>query len=501
MMIRLCSLLIAASLLVVACEQDAPSSLGEPASEQVHELYTCGMHPNVVQEHPGTCPICGMDLTPIRGADSSPSRTTREGSPGERNVKYWVAPMDPTYISDRPGKSPMGMDLVPVYEDEGQGDVASSSVSIDPAVIQNMGVRIEPARRQTVFRHLRSIGEVEVAEDRISVVNLRFSGWVERIHVDKTGEPVDRGQPLFEIYSPDLVAAQEEFLLALRAQGPRSELARSARRKLELLDLAPQDIASIARSGAVQRTLPIRSPRTGHVLEKQVVEGARVVAGHDLYHIGDLTRIWVRAEVYEFDAPWVEVGQPAHMELSYQQGRVLEGKVAYIYPTLNKVSRTLTIRMEFENPDMRLKPGMFATVRIQYRREDDVLAIPTEAILDSGTRKIVFIAVGDGHFEPREIVTGLTGDRRLTEVISGIEEGELIVASGQFLLDSESQLQEARHAMRDRLSARADSAAEIHAEALFSCPMHPEIVSHEAGRCPVCGMALEETVAADEEHP
>jgi Cu(I)/Ag(I) efflux system membrane fusion protein len=506
MMLRFCSLLIAASLLAIACGRDAPpSSLGEPAVEQVHDLYTCGMHPNVIQEGPGACPICGMDLTPVRDADTAPARTTRERSPGERNIEYWVAPMDPTYISDRPGKSPMGMDLVPVYEDEARGDAAPGTVSIDPRVVQNMGVRIEPARRQTVFRHLRSIGEVEVGEDRISVVNLRFSGWVEQIHVDKTGEPVDRGQPLFEIYSPDLVAAQEEFLLALRAQGPQSGLARSARRKLELLDLAQQDIASIARSGAVQRTLPIRSPRTGHVLEKQVVEGARVVAGQDLYQIGDLTRIWVRAEVYEFDAPWVEVGQPAHMELSYQQGRVLEGKVAYIYPTLNKVSRTLTIRMEFENPDMRLKPGMFATVRIQYRREDDVLAIPTEAILDSGTRKIVFIAVGDGHFEPREIVTGLTGDRRLTEVISGIEEGELIVASGQFLLDSESQLQEARHAMRDRLSARADSAAEshaeIHAEALFSCPMHPEIVSHEAGRCPVCGMALEETVAADEEHP
>ena len=465
-MSRLSWLILAASLLWVACGQEAPKLATQPASEAAQQLYTCGMHPNVIQEGPGSCPICGMELTPVRGTGTSEPGLAHDGLP----------------------------------EEAGPG-----AVSIDPAVVHNMGVRVEPARRQTVFRHLRSIGEVEVGEDRISVVNLRFSGWVERIHVDKTGEPVDRGQPLFEIYSPDLVAAQEEFLLALRAQGPRSELARSARRKLELLDLAPQDIAAIARSGAVQRTLPIRSPRTGHVLEKEVVEGARVVAGHDLYHIGDLTRIWVRAEVYEFDAPWVEVGQPAHMELSYQQGRVLEGKVAYIYPTLNKVSRTLTIRMEFENPDMRLKPGMFATVRIQYRREDDVLAIPTEAILDSGTRKIVFIAVGDGHFEPREIVTGLTGDRRLTEVISGIEEGELIVASGQFLLDSESQLQEARHAMRDRLSARADSAAEshaeIHAEALFSCPMHPEIVSHEAGRCPVCGMALEETVAADEEHP
>jgi Cu(I)/Ag(I) efflux system membrane fusion protein/cobalt-zinc-cadmium efflux system membrane fusion protein len=350
-----------------------------------------------------------------------------------------------------------------------------------------------------VFRHVRSIGEVEVGEDQISVVNLRFSGWVERIHVDKTGDPVEKGQRLFEIYSPDLVATQEEYLLALRTQGPESELARSARRKFDLWDVTRGDIAAIAKSAKVRRTLAIRSPRTGFVLKKNVVEGARVMAGQDLYQIGDLRHIWVTAEIYEFDAPWVEVGQPAQMELSHEEGRLYEGKVAYIYPRLNELTRTLGVRLEFENPDLRLKPGMFATVYIQYRRVDDVLAIPTEAILASGRRKIVFVSAGNGRFEPREIVTGLVGDRHMTEVLSGLEAGEQIVVSGQFLLDSESQLQEAIRKMRGRRAGGGEPASQVQAETLFSCPMHPKVISAEPGRCPECGMDLEERRGSPEE--
>jgi Cu(I)/Ag(I) efflux system membrane fusion protein/cobalt-zinc-cadmium efflux system membrane fusion protein len=383
---------------------------------------------------------CGSEGSAPREASES---LAPEAASVEPKIAYWVAPMDPTYISDKPGKSPMGMDLVPVYEDAAPGHSALGGVSIDPRVVQNMGVRIVPARRQTVFRHVRSIGEIEVGEDQVSAVNLRFSGWVERIRVDRTGDPVEKGQPLFEVYSPELVTAQQEYLLALRTRGPGSALARSARRKLELWDVADAEVQEIVRAGKVRRALPIRSPRTGFVLDKNIVEGARTRAGEDLYRIADLSRIWVTAEVYEFDAPWVEVGQSAQMELSFEEGRTLEGTVAYIYPTLNPVSRTLTVRLEFENPEMRLKPGMFATVYIQHRRRDDALAVPTEAIIDSGRRKIVFVSIGDGRFEPREIATGLTGDHHVTEVLSGLEEGDLVVVSGQFLLDSESQLQEA----------------------------------------------------------
>ena len=450
---------VAACSLLIACGQERTPTPAETASTaEKAQLYTCPMHPNVIQKEPGSCPICGMELEPVRAAASQPPAAAKSRT-GDRKIRYWVAPMDPTYISDKPGKSPMGMDLVPVYEDEAPDAAASGAVTIDPAVEQNMGGRVEPARRQTLVRHVRSIGQVEVGEDQISVVNLRFSGWVERIHVDRTGDPVEQGQALFEIYSPDLVAAQEEYLLALRSQGPESELARSARRKFELWDISADEIAAIARSRKVRRTLAIRAPRTGFVLEKNVVEGGRVLAGEDLYRIGDLRRIWVTAEIYEFDAPWVEAGQPAQMQVSYEDGKVYEGKVAYIYPRLNELTRTLTVRLEFPNPDIRLKPGMFATVYIQYRRVEDALAIPTEAILDSGRRKIVFVSAGDGHFEPREIVTGLVGDQHLTEVIAGLEAGEEIVVSGQFLIDSESQLEEAIEKMRDRRTGQDEPAA------------------------------------------
>jgi multidrug efflux pump subunit AcrA (membrane-fusion protein) len=334
----------------------------------------------------------------------------------------------------------------------------------------------------------------------VSVVNLRFSGWVEKIHVDRTGDLIEAGQPLFEIYSPDLVSSQEEYLLALRSQGAKSELARSARRKLELFDLDPRDIDAIASTGQLQRALPIRAPRSGYVLHKNIVEGARIMAGMDLYKIGDLSKIWVLAEVYEHDAPWVEVGQHAQMEVTYQKGKIIDGSVAYVYPTLNDVARTLSVRLEFPNPDLRLKPGMFATVYIQFRRVDDALVIPTEAILHSGIREIVFVALGEGRFEPREITTGLVGDRHMTQVLSGLAGGEEVVMSGQFLIDSESQLQEAIAKMLARRSgASNDHASMQHDEMIYACPMHPEQTSHEPGRCAICGMDFEQRTATPEE--
>jgi len=396
------------------------------------------MHPHVLEPESGTCPICGMELV----------RVGKGGAP-----------------------------------DEG-------GVVVDPAVVQKMGVRTERIVRQPLFRHLRTLGEVIVGEDRVSVLNLRFAGWIERIHADKTGEPVSQGDPLFDVYSPDLVATQEEYLVALRAQGPKSELARSARRKLELFDIHAEDLDALARTGRVKRAIAIRAPRSGHILHKNVVEGAHVKAGEDLYTIADLSRIWVQAEVYAFDAPWVEAGQPAQMELTYSGGSSVAGSVSYVYPILNEVSRTLTVRLEFPNPDLRLKPGMFATVYIQFRREDDALVVPSEAILHSGKRELVFLDLGEGRFEPREITTGLVGDRHKTQVLSGLEEGDVVVTSGQFLIDSESQLQEAIGKLRGNGSASADSGPD-EADAVYACPMHPEETSHEPGQCGICGMDLE----------
>lgn len=489
-------LLVVAAPLLTACGS-TPSADSE-ALAKGDELYTCGMHPQVVQDHPGTCPICGMDLTPMRqgGQEAVPSASTPGG---ERVVKYWRGPMDPTYIRDAPGKSPMGMDLIPVYEDEIASD--SNVVTIDPGVVQQIGVETAPVTRGTVFKHVRTIGEVEVGEDELSVVNLRFSGWVERIRVDKTGDKVTRGQVLFDIYSPELVAAQEEYLLALRSQGPDSMLAASARRRLELWDIGARDIESLVKAGVASRTLPVRAPEAGYVLHKGVVEGARVQAGQDLYRIGNLQRIWVAAQIYEHDAAWVEEGQPAQMELTNLREGTIDGKVSYVYPTLNPKSRTLTVRLEFDNPGLRIKPGMFATVYIQYQRRDDVVAVPTEAILHSGRRQLVFVALGKGRFEPRTVQTGLVGDHRVTEVIEGLKAGEEVVVSSQFLIDSESQLQEAlRKILAGARSADGGSAGvDIGPETIYACPMHPEVTSEEPGRCSLCGMFLEEREASPAE--
>jgi Cu(I)/Ag(I) efflux system membrane fusion protein/cobalt-zinc-cadmium efflux system membrane fusion protein len=458
-----------------------------------HDTFECPMHPEIVTDEAGSCPICGMDLV------MKEKRHARTAS-ARRAVKHWVAPLDPAYTSDGPGKSPQGNDLVPVYVEEGGGP----TVGIDPVVVQNMGVRVARAERKPLFRHIRALGTVDVAEDEVAVVNLRFSGWVEHLYVDETGVKVGKGQALAEVYSPELVAAQEEYLLALRTQGADSQLAKSSRRRLTFFGMREADVQKLDESKQTLRTIAVRAPRDGFVLHKNVVLGARVVAGKDLFRIGNLQKIWINAEVYENDAPWVTLDAPATMELTFQQGKVYSGHVAYVYPTLNMKSRTLTVRLEFDNPGLGLKPGMFATVRIEARRKDGALSVPTESIIHSGERQIVFVALGRGRYEKREIVTGLVADRYLTEVIDGVDEGERVVVSGQFLIDSESQLQEAVQKLLDaRLESKTPQAtgasgdaraAHDHGEAdsYFTCPMHPQIVQDGPGSCPICGMDLVE---------
>ncbi len=412
-------------------------------------LYSCGMHPWIIMEEPGTCPICGMDLTPKRDAPGAPA------AKGERKVLYWRAPMDPTEIYDRPGKSRMGMDLVPVYEDEVVGGV---EVRIDPVIQQNMGIRTAPVEKGPLERTIRTYGHVTYDETRTATVSPKLSGWIERLYVDFTGKLVRKGEPLFEIYSPELVSAQEEYLVAyrsLRRVKGGTDLVASARRRLAYWDIPEDQIRSIERTGKPRKTLLIRSPFTGVVTHTNAREGVYVKAGQPVYQIADLSRVWVEAHIYEYELPWVKEGLGAEVTLPYQPGRVYRGKVAYVYPYLQRKTRDVVVRVELDNPGLELKPDMYADVVLETAAGGQGLTIPSEAVVRSGERNVVFVARGEGKFSPRDVTLGPELDGGRVQVLSGVAPGELVVTSGQFLLDSESKLKEAVQKMLDARAGKA----------------------------------------------
>jgi Cu(I)/Ag(I) efflux system membrane fusion protein/cobalt-zinc-cadmium efflux system membrane fusion protein len=428
-------------------QHTAHTASGVALNESDHEhdettLYTCGMHPWILTEEPGTCPICGMALVPKRDDE------IEEADAGEREILYWRAPMNPQEIYDSPGKSAMGMDLVPVYEDEVIGGV---QVKIDPVTQQNMGIRTAKVERGPLTHTIRSYGHVTYDETSMGQISTKISGWIETLYVDFTGQAVQKGEPLFTIYSPDLVAAQEEYLEALKgsSQGRSSGLFSSSRRRLEYFDVDEEEIRELETSGEVKKNILIRSPFTGVVMEKKAVAGGYVKAGAVLYHIVDLSKVWVEAHIYEYELPLISVGLDAEMSLPYLPGKVYKGRVSYIYPYLQKKTRDVVIRLEFENRDGGLKPDMYADVYIKTSPGDQGLYIPTEAIVRSGERNITFIAREGGKFTPREVTLGISLDGGNTQILSGLVAGETIVTSGQFMLDSESKLKEAVQKMME----------------------------------------------------
>jgi len=387
-----------------------------------------------------------------------------------KKIKYYVAPMDPKYISNEPGKSPTGMDLVPVYEEEGEEKEPASTVRIDPITIQNMGVRLGRVQKKNLTKSIRAFGNITYDETRLYAVNTKFDGWIEKLHVDFVGDHVTKGQPLFDIYSPELFSAQQEYLLALQQRDTISpnasksvrrgaeRLLNASRKRLAYWDLTPDQIDKIEQTGEIRKTLTVFSPSDGVVVKKAAFKGHHVKSGVHQYEIADLSHVWVDVEVYEYEFPWIKKGMPAEMELAYIPGEKFEGHILYVYPYMDPSTRTAKLRLEFDNPEFKLKPGMYANVYLSATLQTETLVIPQEAVIDSGVRQIVFIARGKGRFQAREVTLGIEGGNYDVQVLKGLNEGEEIVVSGQFLLDSESRLQEAIQKMLEVRQSKAQLA-------------------------------------------
>lgn len=373
--------------------------------------YTCSMHPFIIRDAPGSCPICGMALTPVKAVGGS----SEEG------------------------------------------------IRIDPVTLQNMGVRTEKVARRQLQRTIRTIGLVAVADDRQYAVTTKIEGWVDRLHINQLGQPVKKGQPLLEIYSPDLVATQQEYLLAAAnrrrlAESPYPEIVAGAERMLEASrtrlrywGIGEDQLRTLTQTGKVRKTLVLTSEHSGIVTEKMVLAGSRVMAGEELLRIADLSTVWINADLYEYEMSWVKVGQTVRVELPLAGGKTIDGRISYIYPVLESETRTLKARIEVANPGLELKPAMYAQVNITAGSSGESLVVPVNAVLNSGKGQTVFVAKGEGKFEPRSVTSGLRDDDGFVQILSGLSEGEAVVVSAQFMLDSESRLREALDKMTSPL--------------------------------------------------
>ena len=363
-------------------------------------VYQSGMHPWIVEDEPGRCPICGMDLVPT-----------------------------------------------PV------GHVEEGVVRIDPVTLQNSGVRTAFATVEPLSRTVRTTGRFEADQQRATVVSPKVGGWIEQLHVNYEGARVRAGQPLLEIYSPELVSTQEEYLLALRSAErlgntpDARRLVEAARRRLSFWDISDAQIRRLEETGTPEKTLTLHAPASGTVVSTTVVEGQRISAGQTLMSLADLSQLWLMVDVYEQDLAWVGVGTRAAVELPYDPGTRINGRIDYLYDELNDATRTLRARVRVPNPGLKLKPGMYATVQLLGGETAPYPVVPSEAVVRTGDRSVVLLALGDGRFMPAEVQTGVEADGR-TQILQGLQGNEQVVTSAQFLIDSEARLSSAVGAMR-----------------------------------------------------
>ncbi len=394
--------------------------------------FTCGMHPWVILPKPGNCPICQMKLTPL-----DPKKFTGE-------------------------------------------------VSINPLMVQNIGVRVADVTQGPLVKSIRTVGAVDFDETRVRDVNVKINGWIEKLYVDYLGAPVTANQPLFDLYSPELYAAQEEYLLAWRnkskikadflpdAQRNALSLLEASKTKLEYFDITDQQIAELQARDKPSKTMTIRSPHGGVVIAKHANEGMKVDPGMQMYRIADLSKVWVMVTLYEYQLPFVSEGQKAVMTLPYIPGQVFEGKVIYVYPYLDSKTRQVKVRLEFDNENHLLKPGMFANVELKNTLAEKRTLVPRAAVLDTGQRQVAFVSLGEGKFEPRQVQMGVDTDDGRVEILDGLKPGEKVVISGQFLLDSEAKIRDSLVRM-----IKGESAVDPQAMASLTGKSHLQSLPHD----------------------
>lgn len=457
------------------------------AASATEQLWTCGMHPQVIQDHPGLCPICHMELTPLAA--------------------------------------------------DGAAATVSTAITIDPAVVQNMGIKTAKVTEGALTRTLRAVGTVTEAEPNVHEVNLPVSGWVRRLHADTEGMRVGKHAPLFDLYSPELYAAIEESIRLRRAApggdadspapGGRGSLYAASLQRLELKGLSSAQAQRLSRLERAPRTVTFTSPISGVVTAKNVVEGSAVRSGEAVLRIVDLNVVWIEAKVFEQHVAAVASGQRITATVAALPGETFAGEVVFVDPYVDPVTRTVVVRLAVSNDALRLRPGMYASVALEAMLAARVKIVPREAVIDTGTRKVAFVARGEGHFEPREIETGVADSEGRIEVIAGLEVGEVVVTSGQFLLDSESRMREAvQKFLRERegiveqpeppaaprpmpptaapatppkMPKRPAAGKEptpapapdpTPERPIYTCPMHPEVRQSGPGSCPICHMDL-----------
>ncbi|MEK7781038.1 MAG: efflux RND transporter periplasmic adaptor subunit [Verrucomicrobiota bacterium] len=427
-------------------------------SAKAGQKYHCPMHPTVVQDKKGSCPICGMDLVPIKG--DKPSGKAAAPAEDEKiaqvKVGQFYCPMAAEHVQEEPGKCPLcGMKLV---EKKLQATASAApvpgltTVAITTETRQRMGLKLGTVEKRALTGAVRTSARIVANETRQHRVTTKIEGWVDKLFVATTGQAIKKGDPLLTVYSPDLFAAQAEYLIALAGvktlggsnavvqQGSDSLLAAS-RRRFELWDISDEQIERLEKSGKAEKYLTLSAPASGWVTERMVLAGQKIMPGEPLMVISDLTEIWADADIYQSDLPHVKVGMPVQVTLPYWPGQVFTGQVSFITPTLNPMTRTLNARLEIHNPNLLLKPEMYATATLQLEHGEK-LAVPTTAVLFTGTRNVAFRDVGDGHLAPAELKLGArSGD--YYEVLEGLSEGDKVVVSANFLVDSESSMKAA----------------------------------------------------------